>query len=81
MNVLDEGLRQYPGDASLEAARPRTTDLQTEVVGAQHRQRAEAMVAEVGRLLDQQRVDDALDTLEHALREFPGQAQLTALLA
>src|SRR5262249_4683112 len=75
---LKEILARFPGEPAILALQTR---IQAEVAEAQKRQRVEALTAEVRRMLDQQRVDEAIQKLQGGLREYPEEGELLALLA
>src|SRR5262245_20782011 len=70
LNILDEGLRQYPRDASLETARARTKDLEA----------IAQAVADVKRRLDGQEHEQALTAARNVRKCFPKDPELSAFV-
>ncbi|PYS48651.1 MAG: hypothetical protein DMG13_25090, partial [Acidobacteria bacterium] len=73
-----EVLAEFPDEPTVLALKSR---IQSEMAEQQKRQIAASMTVEIRQLLDQQKVDDAIGKLENALRQFPGDSELAALLA
>jgi hypothetical protein len=75
---LEEVLATFPNEPTLVALKSR---IQSETEAEQKRQNLSAFTNEIRHLLDEERVDDVIVRLQDALREHPGEGELTALYA